>query len=161
VIGRFVDEDRGPALYEDRQPGTDDELEPKPIIVGSTVVEDIPLVILMNEGTASAAEIVAGALRQYDRAQLVGTPSFGKGSVQRVHDFPDGSSARVTSARWLTPDQSPIPDDGLQPDVVVESPPADDPDAADVQLERAIDLLTEADGSAQSGSSPQAGGHRV
>lgn len=160
VIGRFVDADRGPALYEDRQPGTDDPLEPKPILTGSTVVEDVPLVVLMNEGTASAAEIVAGALRQYDRAQLVGTHTFGKGSVQRVHDFPDGSSARVTSAQWLTPDQAPIPEDGLQPNVLVEWTPGDDPDAPDEQLERAIELLTDDTGSAHTGDE-RAEGFRV
>lgn len=161
VIGRFVADGTGPALYEDHQPGTGDELEPKPIISGSTLVDDIPLVVLMNEGTASAAEIVAGALRYYDRADLVGTNSFGKGSVQRVHDFPDGSSARITSAQWLTPDQAPIPDDGLVPDVLVEQPPADEDEPEDVQLNRAIELLTEAGGGADSAHDGPVGGFRV
>jgi carboxyl-terminal processing protease len=140
VIGRFVPDDRGPALFEDRRPGADDALEAKPIINGGSPEFEIPVVVLMDGGTASAAEIVAGALRQYGRARLVGMPTFGKGSVQRVQDFADGSSARVTTAQWLTPDQAPIPEEGLQPDVEVASIQAED--APDAQLDRAIELLT-------------------
>jgi carboxyl-terminal processing protease len=140
VIGRFVPEDAGPALYEDLQPGSADALEPKPIMQDGEVF-DLPLVVLINEGTASAAEIVAGALRHYDRASLVGAPTFGKGSVQRVHDFADGSSARVTTARWLMPDQAPIPDDGLQPDVPIVATVDGETDDTDEQLEGAIELL--------------------
>ena len=89
-------------------------------------------------GTASAAEIVGGAVRDYERGTLVGEPSFGKGLVQRVHDFDDGSSARITFARWLTPDRIPIPDKGLTPDIVVMN----DPEVtADRQLERAVDAV--------------------
>lgn len=141
VIGRFVLDDRGPALFEDQQPGSDDPLAPKPIINGGVTSYDIPIVVLVNEATASAAEIVAGALRQYGRAQIVGVPTFGKGSVQRVHDFPDGSSARVTTGQWLTPDQAPIPDHGLQPDVFVEAITDEDGTGPDEQLDRAIELL--------------------
>ncbi|MDQ3694206.1 MAG: S41 family peptidase [Chloroflexota bacterium] len=139
VIGRFVPADRGPALYEDRRPGDDDPLEALSILNGGPTRFDLPLVVLIDGGTASAAEIVAGALREYGRARLVGLPTFGKGSVQRVHDFADGSSARVTSAQWLTPDQAPIPGDGLQPDVTVAL--AEGEDEHDEQLDRAIETL--------------------
>jgi carboxyl-terminal processing protease len=140
VIGRFVPDERGPALFEDLQPGGDDALAPRPILNGGPVLE-LPVVVVVNEGTASAAEIVAGALRHYDRAALVGTHTYGKGSVQRVHDFADGSSARVTTAQWLTPDQEPIPEGGLQPAVLVEAVPDETEDGPDEQLEAAIELL--------------------
>jgi carboxyl-terminal processing protease len=101
---------------------------------------DLPLVVLIDGGTASAAEIVAGAVRDYDRGLLVGEPTFGKGLVQRVHDFEDGSSARITFARWLTPDRNPIPEEGLAPDIVV----ANAPDSTDdVQLDRATAAVLE------------------
>jgi carboxyl-terminal processing protease len=137
MIGRFIPEDAGPALYQDLDLEDDDELISEPIVGGAETAFEIPLVVLMDGGSASASEIVAGAIRDYERGTLVGEPSFGKGLVQRVHDFEDGSSARVTFARWLTPDRHPIPDEGLTPDVVVEN----EPDAAaDLQLERAVDV---------------------
>src|SRR5215208_2465380 len=135
MIGRFIPENAGPALYQDLDLQDDDDLISEPIVGGGETAFDIPLVVLMDGGTASASEIVAGAIRDYDRGTLIGEPSFGKGLVQRVHDFEDGSSARVTFARWLTPDRHPIPDEGLSPDIVVENKP----DAAtDLQLERAV-----------------------
>jgi carboxyl-terminal processing protease len=137
MIGRFIPEDAGPALYQDLDLEDDDDLISEPIVGGGETAFDIPLVVLIDGGTASASEIVAGAIRDYDRGTLVGEPSFGKGLVQRVHDFEDGSSARVTFARWLTPDRHPIPDEGLTPDIVVEN----EPDAAaDLQLERAVEV---------------------
>jgi C-terminal peptidase prc len=136
TIGRFVPEDAGPALYQDLDLEDDDDLISEPIVGGGETTFEIPLVILIDGGTASASEIVAGAIRDYERGTLVGEPSFGKGLVQRVHDFEDGSSARITFARWLTPDRHPIPDEGLAPDIVVEN----QPDAADLQLQRAVDV---------------------
>jgi carboxyl-terminal processing protease len=96
-----------------------------------------PLVVLVNGGTASAAEIVAGALQDNDRALLVGEKTFGKGSVQEIYELSDGSSVHVTAAIWLTPDRQPIDQNGLQPD---ESVPAGD-DAGDRPLEVAVDYL--------------------
>ena len=137
MIGRFIPENAGPALYQDLDLEDDDDLISEPIVDGGETDFETPLVVLMDGGTASASEIVAGAIRDYERGMLVGEPSFGKGLVQRVHDFEDGSSARVTFARWLTPDQHPIPDEGLIPDIVVEN----GPDAsADLQLERAVEV---------------------
>lgn len=95
-----------------------------------------PVVVLINSGTASAAEIVAGALQDHRRAVLVGEKTFGKGSVQQVYDLEDGSSLHVTVARWQTPNGRPIEGEGLNPDVVVT--PADEGDAV---LEEAIRLL--------------------
>jgi len=126
---------------EDEDPGDANEPRSEPIREGDVDRFETPLVVLTNGGTASASEIVAGALRDYDRARLVGEPTFGKGSVQRIHDFPDGSSLRITVARWLTPDQQPIPDGGLVPDVTVAIP-ADIPADADPQLDRAVAEVT-------------------
>ena len=98
---------------------------------------DIPLVVLVNSGTASAAEIVAGALQDHDRAFLVGEPTFGKGSVQLICEIADGSSLHVTSAVWLTPNRNRIEGKGLIPNVYVEQ--GDGPQ--DEQLERAVEHL--------------------
>ena len=67
----------------------------------------------MDGGTASASEIVAGSLRDQERAVLIGEKTYGKGSVQEVHELPDGSSLHVTVARWLTPDRTQIDKTGL------------------------------------------------
>lgn len=129
MIGRFVPEDAGPALYQDLDFDDDGELISEPIVAGDERAYETPLVVLTDGGTASAAEIVAGAIRDYERGTLIGEPTFGKGLVQRVHDFDDGSSARITFARWLTPDQMPIPDSGIEPDFVIS--PVVDPAAGD------------------------------
>lgn len=105
---------------------------------------DIPLVVLINEGTASASEIVAGAIQDYQRGQLVGTTSFGKGSVQNwIPLVNDQGAVRVTIARWLTPKERTIHEIGLEPDVKVEISEADIAANRDPQLEKAIELLKE------------------
>ncbi len=82
-------------------------------------LEGIPLTVLINEGTASAAEIVAGALKDHRRALIVGTRSFGKGSVQTVLPLQDGRAIKLTTARYFTPSGNSIQADGIQPDVEV------------------------------------------
>jgi len=79
-------------------------------------------------------------LQYYGRATLVGEQTFGKGSVQRVHDFEDGSSARITFAHWLTPGQQPIEGIGIRPDVVVVGARDGEPEQ-DLSLLRALDVL--------------------
>ena len=138
MIGRFIPEDAGPALFQDLDLQDDGDLISEPIVGGGETAFEVPLVVLIDGGTASAAEIVAGAVRDYDRGTLVGEPTFGKGLVQRVHDFDDGSSARITFARWLTPDELPIPDAGLAPDIIVSNAPES---TDDLQLERAISVV--------------------
>jgi carboxyl-terminal processing protease len=102
--------------------------------------ESIPLVVLVNEGSASASEIVAGAIQARDRGTLIGQTTFGKGSVQRSYTLSDGSELRVTVARWFTPDDRAIHGAGLEPDIEVVIPEEPQPDQ-DPQLERAIQYL--------------------
>lgn len=110
------------------------------------LAQEIPMVVLVNEGSASASEVVAGALRDQERATLVGTTTFGKGTVQTWHTLSNGGGVRITFARWLTPDGTWVTEGGLEPDIVVEMPePAagdDEEVEEDAQLQTAIDLLT-------------------
>jgi carboxyl-terminal processing protease len=102
-----------------------------------SAAQEWELVVLVDGGTASASEIVAGALRDRDRAVLVGEKTYGKGSVQEVHEFPDGTSLHVTVARWLTPDRQQIDGSGLEPDVQVGVTEDDRNNGRDPQLARA------------------------
>jgi carboxyl-terminal processing protease len=96
-----------------------------------------PLVVLINENTASAAEIVAGALQANHRARLIGSPSYGKDTIQLVFDLKDGSSLHVTTARWWIPGlEPPLAENGLQPDLLI--PPQTDPNGADAAIQAAI-----------------------
>ncbi len=121
-----------------------DERNRKPIEYRATgnVVTDAPLVVLVNENSASASEIAAGALQDYARATLVGTKTFGKGSVQTVENLPFGGAVKFTTAHYLTPKDRAINGKGLQPDVVVKMDVEKMADAkTDIQLKRALELL--------------------
>jgi carboxyl-terminal processing protease len=107
----------------------------------SSAAQDWELVILTNGGTASASEIVAGALRDQGRAALIGEKTYGKGSVQEVHELSDGSSLHVTVARWLTPKRTQIDGTGLEPDVAVAFSADDAANGRDPQLDRALQWL--------------------
>lgn len=108
----------------------------------NTLAPDVPLVVLVDGGTASAAEILAGALQDQARALLVGSgPTFGKGSVQLVYDLSDGSSVHVTASRWFTPDGQQLDQQGLTPDLLVEVTPEDIENGRDAVLNRAITYL--------------------
>jgi carboxyl-terminal processing protease len=103
---------------------------------------DIPMVVLINEGSASASEIVAGAIQDLGRGQLVGMVSFGKGSVQVPTVLKNRQGAvRITTARWLTPDGRTIHGVGLTPDVEVPITEEDFDQERDPQLEKAVDIL--------------------
>lgn len=118
VIGRFVPDSAGPALLEDTRPADGEMLELS-IRNGDQPVYDGELLVLVDPYTASASEIVAGALQDYDRATVVGMHSFGKGSVQRVYEFPGGESLRLTVAEWFSPEGRRIQDQGIEPDVAL------------------------------------------
>ena len=128
-------------LYEEYGDGTRDVHKTHD---GGRVL-DIPMVILVNEGTASASEVVSGALQDYGRAQLVGVTTYGKGSVQIWTPLSDEQGAvRVTIARWLTPNERQIDKVGLEPDVVAEMTEEDYQNGKDPQLDKAIEVLKEA-----------------
>ncbi|MFO7632549.1 MAG: S41 family peptidase, partial [Caldilinea sp.] len=111
------------------------ETEEEPVSV------DLPMVVLVNEGSASASEIVAGAIQAQKRGQIVGATTFGKGSVQLPQTLSDGSILRVTIARWFTPDDRTIDGAGLEPDIVVELTDEDRQSQRDPQLDEAVKLL--------------------
>ena len=101
---------------------------------------NLPLVVIVNEGSASAAEIFAGAVKDHKRGTIVGMKTFGKGSVQTLFNLPDGSGIYVTIARYLTPSGFVLDHKGLQPDVKVEGEPKKDK-KEDKQLQKALGVL--------------------
>ncbi|MCH7883492.1 S41 family peptidase [Patescibacteria group bacterium] len=109
---------------------------------GYNALDGIAVVVLVNGGSASASEIVAGALKEHGIATIVGTKTFGKGSVQELVSITRETSFKVTIARWLTPNGRSISEDGLEPDIVVEVS-GDEEEGTDPQLEKAIEILKE------------------
>lgn len=105
-------------------------------------ITDLPLVVLINAGSASAAEIVAGALQDHDRALILGETSFGKGTVQQILPLSDGSNLRLTIARWLTPQGRDIAEKGIEPDILILRTAEDFEQDRDPQLDAAIQILT-------------------
>ena len=101
---------------------------------------DVPVVLLIDGGSASASEIVAGALKEHGRATLVGQPSFGKNTVQIWNDLPNGGGLRLTTDRWFTPEHNSSAPDGITPDEVVAGP-EDPASEEDPQLDRAVEIL--------------------
>lgn len=132
VASRFLND--GVVLYERRNSGDEQVYK----VRSAQRAPTWPMVILVDGGTASASEIVAGALQDRGRATLLGEKTFGKGSVQLVYDLSDGSSVHVTVARWITPNGHEINGIGLTPEQVVPHE-----DGRDAPLQQAIRTLTE------------------
>jgi carboxyl-terminal processing protease len=103
---------------------------------------DFPVVVLINKGSASAAEILAGALRDNRGVKLIGETSFGKGSVQEQVFLKDGSSLKITVAKWLTPNGTSINEKGLTPDIEVKMTEEDIQEGKDPQLEKALEIVS-------------------
>lgn len=128
----------GVVMYEEYGDGTREVYEAKP----GGLATEIPLVVLVNEGTASASEITAGAIQDRGRGQLVGVVTYGKGSVQNwIPLTTEKGGVRITIARWLTPNGTQISDVGLTPDVIVEMTEEDLLAGKDPQLDAAVQLL--------------------
>jgi len=106
------------------------------------LAESVTLVVLVNGGSASASEIVAGAVKDRNRGTIIGETTLGKGSVQQSHTLSDGSELRVTIARWYTPDQLSIDSEGVSPDIAVVTP-EEFGGEADTQLQAAIEYILE------------------
>ncbi len=136
VVSQF--QDKGAVLYEQYGDGTKKQYD----VIPGGLATKIPMVILINEGTASASEITAGALQDYGRAKLVGVVSYGKGSVQNWVPLSDNEGAvRITIAHWLTPNGRQIDKIGLTPDVYVPRTAADRQAGRDPQLDAAVQTL--------------------
>lgn len=132
VTTHFID--GGIVLYEIRGDGSRRDWNAN----SDGLAREIPLVLLVNGGSASGSEVLAGALMDYEQATVIGVTTFGKGSVNTIRDLSDGSGLVFTVARWYTPEGNLIEGEGLQPDIVVDQP-EDDPD--DIQLDKAIEVL--------------------
>ena len=136
VASVFLEDER--VLIERFSDGTEEIYNTE----GSALVpSDMPMIVLVNGGSASASEIVAGALQDVERARLLGETTFGKGSVQLPHTLSDESLLRVTIALWYTPSDRSIDDTGLEPDIFVERTIEQRENEEDPQLDRALELL--------------------
>ena len=134
IAGWFLEPGSVVAI-EDFGNGAEDK---KYLASGNGVLKSIPIVVLINEGSASASEILAGALKDNRNIKLIGAKSFGKGSVQELTNLREGTSLKVTIAKWLTPSGKSITNEGLEPDIKIEISKEDIENLKDPQLERAI-----------------------
>ena len=108
--------------------------------IGRKALENIPTVVLINQGSASASEILAGALQEHKKGVLIGERSFGKGSVQQLEEVTSNTSLKITIAKWLTPNGKSISKEGLSPDIEVKIPD-DLKEGEDPQMAKAIEYL--------------------
>jgi carboxyl-terminal processing protease len=136
VAGQFLSPNT-PVVYERYRDGSEKMYG----ATGSDLAKNLPLVILVNGGTASDAEILAGALQDNGRGILIGEKTFGKGSVQSLHPLSDKSVLHVTTATWYTPKHNAIDGVGLKPDIAVPLTPDDTKKGLDPQLDRAIEYV--------------------
>lgn len=124
-------------VVEDFGNGEKDELKAKP----NGQLNNVKMVILINKGSASASEIVAGALHDNKGVKLVGERTFGKGSVQQVEELRFKTALKITVAKWLTPKGRSISDEGIEPDIAVERTEEDIKNDRDPQLDKAIEII--------------------
>jgi carboxyl-terminal processing protease len=140
IASEFVDS----GLLFTQESAGEETIEWEATTGGQVTDPAIEVAVLINEGSASASEIVAAALNETDRATIIGQPSFGKNTVQIWDELANGGGVRITISRWFTPDHNSVAPDGVQPDIVVDIPegtPADE----DPVLDRALEFLATAD----------------
>lgn len=137
IAGQFL-KNNDVVLYEKYRDGTEKDFRAG----GRRGATEMQVAVLINGGTASAAEILAGALQDYKRAPLIGEPTYGKGSVQTVRQLSDGSAVHITTATWFTPKRVQIEGTGLQPDIAIPLTDESIKQGLDPQLQRAIEYLT-------------------
>jgi carboxyl-terminal processing protease len=137
VASQFLEE--GLVLYTVDSEGERTNWEVKP----EGLALDTPLAVLVNGGSASASEVVAGALQDNQRGPIIGVKTLGKGSVNRVHQLSNGGALYITYARWFTPSGGQIDEEGIIPDIEVEMTAEDVENDRDPQLEQAIEYLTQ------------------
>jgi carboxyl-terminal processing protease len=133
VTGRFLQ--GGTVLIENNKNG-EKSFDAPASPVG---IYDLPMIVIINQGTASAAELVAGALQDRGRARSLGTKSYGKGSIQVIFPLADKSSVHITTAEWFTPNKNQINEKGLTPDL----PMIPSPDGRDVEINESVRQLRE------------------
>jgi len=136
ITGWFLEKGKI-VVIEDFGQGNEQEYKAQ----GPGTFSDYKVVILINQGSASASEILAGALRDNRGILLIGEKSFGKGSVQELEKLKEGSSLKITVAKWLTPKGQLITDVGLEPDIKVEMTEEDYEQDRDPQLDKAIEII--------------------
>ena len=134
VAGQFVG---GVVMIEQQRDGGEREF----LAPAEGAARDLPVIVLVNRSTASASEIVAGALKDRNRAVLMGERTYGKGSVQSLYPLPDGSSLHITTAIWLTPGRRSLAGQSLQPDIEVARTTEDRTAGRDPVLDRAVAYL--------------------
>ena len=110
-------------------------------VYGRPIDTETPMVVLINEGSASASEILAGALQEHGRATVIGKQSFGKGTIQEIFELPGGASVRITVAKWLTPEGKDLGKEGVVPDIEIERTTENFEEELDPQLDAAIEVL--------------------
>ena len=135
LVDEFVDETSMPIVSQKSESGVFDDSER---FATKGMRPDYPVVVLVNGSSASASEIVAGALQDFERARLIGKKTFGKGSVSNLWVLQDGSGVNFTIAHWFTPNGTLIEGEGLSPDVQLDKV---EDGSEDVHLNRAIELL--------------------
>lgn len=133
ILSEFINDDKIAVIIQTRDPKDNQTLK----VHENGRLPNIPLIVLVNRGSASAAEIVAGTIQDHKRGLVLGEGTFGKGSVQEVERLKDGSSLRLTIAKWLTPSGRDIEETGITPDRIINLTPEDIADQNDRQLEEA------------------------
>lgn len=139
ILGEFIEGKKKAVVIKQREESKNEDI----YLEGKGHLADIPLVVLVNYGSASASEILAGAIQDYKRGIVIGEQTFGKGSVQEVITLEDGSSLRMTIAKWFTPLGRTIDHVGIQPDRLVEYTDEDVETSRDPQLEASLQYLNE------------------